>query len=245
MAIMSATATLGLLLRIAYELDEREGDGFGDTIRGLVSELRAEVDRLTAALADEEGAHAMTQNNFEEYVEDAECRLDEQTNLREHLAGTVWLVAEAFGADRECMACQKVVRHMDRRELGTVCGLHRTPPSTDDDGCSDLEVARAMIAERDRLLASEHEAAEVHRAGFAQLIRERDASDAECRRLVAAISDCYGSDDDDLTPAEKLKKVAVCWEMEHNDANAPGEIAQALAADKAWELKQEQEEASR
>jgi hypothetical protein len=47
----------------------------------------------------------------------------------------------------------------------------------------DLEVARAMLAERDRLLEGQHEASEVHRAGFAQLIRERDASDSECCRL--------------------------------------------------------------
>jgi hypothetical protein len=44
----------------------------------VVTRLRAEVKRLTAALADEEGAHAMTAANFEGYVEDAEARLAER-----------------------------------------------------------------------------------------------------------------------------------------------------------------------
>ena len=45
-----------------------------------------------------------------------------------HASETVWLVAEAFGADRNCEGCRKVVRKCDRRDLGYVCMVHRGPP---------------------------------------------------------------------------------------------------------------------
>lgn len=44
--------------------------------------------------------------------------------VREHLTETIWLVVEAFGGDRNCAGCQKVVRHMDRREYGSICAFH-------------------------------------------------------------------------------------------------------------------------
>lgn len=48
--------------------------------------------------------------------------------VRAHLTETVWLVVEAFGGRRDCLACAKVVRHMDRRELGSVCVTHGRKP---------------------------------------------------------------------------------------------------------------------
>lgn len=41
-----------------------------------------------------------------------------------HLTETVWLVAEAFGAKRDCVSCEAVVRKLDKRRLGYVCLRH-------------------------------------------------------------------------------------------------------------------------
>lgn len=62
--------------------------------------------------ADESIRHAL---------DSVQARLSRQLRLRAqdraHLTETIWLVAEAFGADRECAGCQKVVRDADRRKI--------------------------------------------------------------------------------------------------------------------------------
>ena len=45
--------------------------------------------------------------------------------VRDWLVETVWLVAESFGAERNCPACQTVMGRIDRRQLdGSVCPRH-------------------------------------------------------------------------------------------------------------------------
>ncbi len=45
--------------------------------------------------------------------------------VQEHLTETIWIVAEAYGANRDCEGCRTVVRRHDRREKPeTVCLLH-------------------------------------------------------------------------------------------------------------------------
>lgn len=45
--------------------------------------------------------------------------------VRDWMTETAWLIAESFGADRNCPACQTVMRRIDRRQLdGTTCLGH-------------------------------------------------------------------------------------------------------------------------
>ena len=46
------------------------------------------------------------------------------SRMQAHLTETVWLVAVAYGADRDCPGCQKVVRKLDARESGYACLNH-------------------------------------------------------------------------------------------------------------------------
>jgi hypothetical protein len=74
-------------------------------------EDRSAQDATTAVLADRAELERLRREPSKEVI-------------IERMSETVWLVAEAFGGRRDCPACQKVVRHMDRRELGSVCALH-------------------------------------------------------------------------------------------------------------------------
>lgn len=71
---------------------------------------------------------------------------------REYWEETVWLVAEAFGADRSCDGCRKVVRKLSKREAGWRCALHWSPSGHGgeagrlDDGRGDAP-SRGGVAE--------------------------------------------------------------------------------------------------
>lgn len=124
---------------------------FGDEIGFGRTEAEALIAALEAApLSNPKGRAASVMTDREDWDrdfteaerarierdnEDMQARLDAvrkalDGDLKfdlEYMSETVWLVAEAFGADRNCPGCQKVVRHMDRREVGTRCGLHWSP----------------------------------------------------------------------------------------------------------------------
>lgn len=52
----------------------------------------------------------------------------ERDEVRKHLSGTVWEVAELLGAKQDCPGCQKAVRKRDERvEPGWVCARHMSP----------------------------------------------------------------------------------------------------------------------
>jgi hypothetical protein len=49
--------------------------------------------------------------------------------VREHLTETIWLVAESYGADRECEGCRTVVRRADRHDKPlSRCARHPGSP---------------------------------------------------------------------------------------------------------------------